>query len=500
MNSKFALTLMFILFVGFSSASVVQELFSATDIEVTINQNESTAVIDLDTDGLSFDHLENGIEVSEDLTLDIAGGLYISTILSEINAEIEIFEGDTYPVFTSLSILPQGGITQVLFNQAFDYLELGFTAQDINEDISIVNNYLDDYALENPSSGNSRFTKDGTEYIFWSDSGYGDLSEDYKTKISEKLEENLLQISLDDLITRIVPFLEEEISNLDEEDFSLLGDLDFDYSVESINLSEVKLKDGNYTITAVLKEGSTTFTKEITLILEGVTNFEEGDIDSFTHTFVPVNAGVKSLIKNMSGFDPANSEITISIFNDGGFDAPENASVFTYLDMSVNSNPNDSAIINFYIPKTDVTNTSRVSLYVYEGSEWTKENTPTVYIGESGSYYEFQAFIPHFSSFMIAEDISISEDSSEDSDDDSSSSSSSSSRRTSSNSIISGTSTNSDFESIGTGSGENTLDLSGGSDITGAATGSSGNSGTLIVLLVVLIAMVVVAIAFRPRK
>lgn len=70
--------------------------------------------------------------------------------------------------------------------------------------------------------------------------------------------------------------------------------------------------------------------------------------------------------------------------------------------IEIDSTVQSSGDILFNIDKNLVSDKNRVSLYVLEGTSWTK--LTTTYMNEDSTEYYYSAHTPHFSIFMIAED------------------------------------------------------------------------------------------------
>ena len=70
--------------------------------------------------------------------------------------------------------------------------------------------------------------------------------------------------------------------------------------------------------------------------------------------------------------------------------------------IEIDSTVQSSGDILFNIDKSLVSNKNKISLYVLEGTSWTK--LATTYLNDDSTEYYYSAHTPHFSIFMIAED------------------------------------------------------------------------------------------------
>lgn len=310
------LLLFVILFVPLMSAELFFDDFNeffqdnVTQITITINQNESQANLYLNTAGTSFDRQE--IEITNEtingvLINKIKVSFDISNLLGDINGKSEIEEGSKIIQFNSLEISKGiGHIDGVINTTDHSYISFsGFSTKgflnttinnldlDINlDDVNSVNNYLAKNPLANISGRHVIFNKTGNDYTLWNDRGYGDFSNDKLDNIRDKVKEGVEEININNLIEDIAPFLEENNVN-----FSFLGNLEMNYSVDFINLDQVKLKDGKYNLTVSVKKDDKIYYKNVTLILEGIKNTQDatGETTTVNDITTDVVLGVGSI-------------------------------------------------------------------------------------------------------------------------------------------------------------------------------------------------------------
>ena len=116
-----------------------------------------------------------------------------------------------------------------------------------------------------------------------------------------------------------------------------------------------------------------------------------------------VNTGVTSIVLY------ANNALTNVTLTINTVEAPANVTapndtVIIYLNISAtNINGNlDKAVINFQVSKSKVNDVTKVRLAHYTNGAWV--TLPTVYTGETGTNYNFQAETPGFSYFAVIEE------------------------------------------------------------------------------------------------
>ncbi len=371
-----------ILLIGLISASPlspVDEFFSedVTQLEITISQTESTANLFLNTSGTSFDTIEYEFE-----------GWFInfpiSSFLNGIDGEIEVQEGMYYPQFNHLNIF--GEVTKFLIDNSFLFLNIPFTVQEINDDRTILNDYLKDNPLPIASDRDAKFTKDGNNYVIWNNRGYGDIPENYLNKIREIITETLYSINIQNLVSEFMPVVDDELN--------FLKDLDLNYTVGAIH--NIKLIDGGYTINVSIEHEGVVVNKTIILTLTGIKNSEIIDVNE---TYIPTQPEIQEVITQITGL--GSNTITIYIFDEPPKPVLEETKAFKYFDITVSNQT--SAELTFKLELSDVTNPELVSLYIWEDS-WEKLNTELI---NETDFYEYKAEIPHFSLFMIAEEKEI---------------------------------------------------------------------------------------------
>ncbi len=374
-----------ILLISFASASPIDEFFQAnvTSLNITINQTETLANLYLNTSDTTFDTIE--VEFEEGSFIEFP----ISSFLEGINGQIEIQEGSDTPQFNFLTI-EQGSITQLLLDLAFQFLNISFRSDDINQNVSVLNEFLIENPSPIPSDRHLVLTKQGNDFLIWNNKGYGDIPEDQLNEIRDIINKTMFSVNIENLVTQFLPLIDQNVS--------LLENLDLDYNVSLINLDSVSLVDGEYNIIVQVEKNNQTFNKTILLTLEGIENAE---IVQVNETYIPTQPEILEVISKIEGLEN-NTIIEIHVFDDITsileVSVPIVKKAFKFLNITVSNQT--SAELTFTLDLSEVTNPELVSLYIWEGS-WVKLNTNLV---SSGGQYEFIADIPHFSLFMIAEE------------------------------------------------------------------------------------------------
>ena len=415
-------------FLSFSmvSAAEFKDFLDASDITVTVNQDESHVDFSLDTAGYSWDTQNIDIQNENigDVTIDrIALSFDISGLLNDFNAEAEIQRNSDIVQFNSLSItgnelvaitdvtidgtqyvgdetfLSTRGLVQNIINWA----ELNINISDINS----VNNYLSGHPIET-SPSHVIFTKQGIDYTIWNNNGYGDVPEEWRAEIIDIISTSVQSVNLQNILTGLLPMLESEPefqAILNELNANLNTDFevtDVDLSVLNLNastsnLSEIQLEDGNYTIPVTVSNGEVSYTKNVNLVVYGIHNDDSGTPVAGTYT--PTSPEVSRYLIGINGL--GINTVDVSLFDVFSSNLPSNtANVIKYMEILVTTPT--SGTIDFRVPIEDVDVPSRVGLYVLEGSNWV--GLSTTFLGEvTTGFYHYSATTPHFSTFMMME-------------------------------------------------------------------------------------------------
>jgi len=411
MNKTFLFLVSAVLLIGFASATSLQEFMSSSDMTLTMTQDSTTDVFSINTAGLSFDNqnipLPNGVTIN---------GVSLSGLLNGINLRADLSNGATYPTFSNVQI-QSDSVTSLILDNIFSYLGYSFTSSNINADNSILTNLASQNPSPVPAQGNSYFVKNGVTYTFGYSAGFGAVPSEYKNKIGEAITRGVNSMNVQNVIEQnllpsvslssYLPTLNSLGYNVNEVEFTkaVLTNVNYDVSVD---LTKVSFQDGTYQIPVTITPlvGDTTpITKTITLVLSGIVN-KAGE-HTTTDTYVPSDFGVKEVVSSITGL-PINTLVNIQVSDvkPSEVNTLSHTQGLKYLVISVDNQPGSSgAQISFSIDKTGV-DKNRVSLYVWEGTSWTR--LATHYDGETATEYTYTATTPHFSTFMIGETTSSS--------------------------------------------------------------------------------------------
>ena len=401
MKQKFfglmGLILLNLVFVSASSIPLNEFMSEdVTQINVTISQSSSTIDFYLNTAGYDWDLMDILEFTYGDYEFSV-GGVYISGLLNGVNGDVVIEKGSFVPYFESLNI-QLGSTTQFVSDNLFTALDINTNSDEINNNISIVNNLLKENPLPEPAPAYSRLVKEGNNYKLTYNQGYGDIPEDWMSNIRDIVNDSAYAVNIIDLVDMILPFAGNYADNL-----TFLEDLDLNYTVSAIDLNDLEFKDGQHTISATVEKGNESVQKQINIKLDGIEN-SEISTTSPAGIFTPSMPEVLEVMTQINGLKNGTDVIVKVFYNSVNPNPSNTEKVHRYLDITANiSDSEENAIINFKLDKDEVVDKSFVSLYVWESSSWTKLSTKLI-TGPDTSYYYYEALIPHFSLFLIAEE------------------------------------------------------------------------------------------------
>jgi len=378
------------LLIPIANASTLQELFSddVTGMTIHITQENSTIDFYINPQNTSFDerqicYYEEGIKyclftkISELLNgNNFFTGIYGTTIAEK---------GKNYLQFNGLT-LGFGAKIDKEINKRLNSSGCSFTLNDINLNNTILTEFSKRHPLDKTFKWTSILEKEKStgKYKLWMSIGYGSVKEKQKEKIREIIEEGFYYFNIEKIIEKYAP-------NINISEFFDLSNFEF----EITDIGGFKLEDGEYNITIYARYKNQTATKKIRLILDGIVNQIE---EKTNETYVPSNPEVKEVVDKIEGLEN-NTRIEIRVSDRlYGIDPPKNTKTFKFLMIDVNKQT--SAKLFFKLNKTKVKNPHKISLYVLE-KEWEKLDTKLI---NSLTYYEYEADIPHFSIFLIAEE------------------------------------------------------------------------------------------------
>lgn len=409
MNKKIISLFLGILLIGFVSASL-NSVIELEENNINITITESQTIVETHFNASELDkivteygnlyiqeilkginninsRIENGTPLFEEV--DLSGQIKISNIELYPGLEID-YDGTLYNLLNIITELKLG----VNYNFGDDATE---NAEILNEIIS--ENELDEEYVEEKLNEIREFSKTLDDYYTTSyPVGYGDISEDYSIileNIENIIKENVeTAFNVKDLIEEyIFPNIKENLG-LEKLFGEYLDELDYEVSVGDLSEYISEMKDGTYEIPVnfELLDG-TQIEKVIYVTLEGIPESKEVELSEEVSHYV-------SKIKNL----PLGAIVTATILE---IESTTNGTDLTDLNplkvIEINvTGTEEGGEIYFQIDKSLVSDYTKVSLYVLEGTSWTKLTTN--YIEETEDMYEYSAVTPHFSIFMIAEE------------------------------------------------------------------------------------------------
>lgn len=234
------------------SATPIQDLMSneATNLKISIGENETLINFYLDTSGYSWDS-------SQELSFgEYSMTLPPSFVLDNINLREDFNKTTNKITFSEVYISP--AISWLLDFVLSDY---GLTSQQINENNSILTNLASQYVQN--ITGNSYFKKQGRNYQIWYDKGWGSISESdinksqdclnnvYSYNINKTIVESIYSLNPKLLIKNyIIPYIENDLTGyLNEINYSIDG-INFtgDFNNYTVKVGGIILRDGNYSV------------------------------------------------------------------------------------------------------------------------------------------------------------------------------------------------------------------------------------------------------------
>ncbi len=251
---------------------------NVTNLTITVSQNSSQASFNLNTIGTPFDNqivVFSGTIGSGGYTVgDITQSFSLSGILNSVDGNVSIAKGNSIPKFISLNLHPQSPWDFYLPLALSSY---NMNVSQINNDCltngcSIFNNYLVNHNITIPSDANINFTKSGTSYAISSDSGYGNAST-YRNNITHIITDSVMQMNISTIISDILPMITNNLTYLNYSvSQPLLNSLNIEYYLNSVDLSNVQLKNGSYVVPITISNGTLSYQKNVYLKIEGVQN------------------------------------------------------------------------------------------------------------------------------------------------------------------------------------------------------------------------------------
>ena len=247
---------------------------------------------------------------------------------------------------------------------------------------------------------------------------YGNLTETGAYEVMYYFDKELLEpVSIQ------IPKLNDYFSGFSREYNTALGfdALAIPYNQENLysgyglmgTLTLRAIKGGQTNITPAFENQQTTDSNNQTIILQqphlfyGINNqkellnLETFEINIDETSYIPIDDEVLEIVEKIKGLE--NGTILNISIEENQTSKPSDTKVFKYLNIT--SNQETTAELIFKLNQSEVSDKNKISLYVLENNDWTKLSTEL--INESGEFYTYQSNIPHFSLFLIAEDIYV---------------------------------------------------------------------------------------------
>jgi len=401
MNKTFLILVSAILLIGMVSASPLSDLMSdsVTNLHVTIGPHDTTVNFLLNMEGYEWDELNIPIEEVGEISLDL------SKVLSGINFNANYKDGET-AVFSNFEISEE---STILFNGAeipFESALLIALKQQglIDKNLTEINaEVLTDLASQGEVAvGDYSFVKNGNNYIITYNKGFQDVpselpsEEEAKAYILEQINEAIYVFNVEKLIENYI------LPEVGMDSIPSLNPFDYEAVFEeaSFDLGGLKFADGDYTLSATVSIGEEEISKSMILTLYGT------EINYVVPT-TDLASEYVSEIKNL----PFGTVVTLNVLDTT---IATNGTSLTNLNplkvIEITLSSSTDGDIYFSIDQSLVSNPNKISLYVLEGTTWTK--LTTTYLGIVGTEYTYSAHTPHFSTFMIGEDTTITSSSS----------------------------------------------------------------------------------------
>ncbi len=420
-------SLLFISLSGFVSADFVAD----SNLHVTLDKDYSEAVLHLADADSGYDEVEipfscsdgklsiNNYELPDEIlppTSNVCStfasmglgtegriSFNISDLVNGINFTAEFNNSQTSPEILSVSI---NGLIPIYTSNNPEPLTLGnilmglrmagvsdITINDLNNP-EFLTSFIADYSTNTiPMRGNAQLMKNGNTVILTYDRGFGENSEEYISYIENVIKFYAINtFNIENLIDNSLTMASIPSSYQDFIDYYEANSDKFNYDV-SVDLSGLELTNGDHNIPVTLSQnGEDITTKEISLTLSG--------LPAYASPYVPSDSGILEWLSQITSL-PLGSNVIVTIL--GTQSTGANIKFLSAMEITVGT-PNAQGDIYFKVDKSLVSDKNKISLYVLEGTTWTK--LTTTFLNDNGVEYEYSAHTPHFSTFMIGEDTS----------------------------------------------------------------------------------------------
>ena len=367
--------------------SKIGEFFddNVTRLNLTVTENSSQVDFYMNLNGTSLDTLN--------ITQPVKIQGSIANFLSSFDGQVEMKKGWGYPLFNSFNMTKSIDVTSMYFliNAASAGNYIPFTADEVNNNPSVLNNYIKSHSSEINSPSHIIFTKSGNDYTLWDDNGYGNVSNSYLNQIRNLINQSLVSVNIKDVADKIIPSIGANLSFLDN--------INLNYTIGAIDLNNVSLRDGNYTVAVFIRDPQgNNLTKTINLRLEGLTNVESGSTINNGTEYIPTLPEISYILKGIKGMNGSIKQMKIVAFDTINIPTPSGLQkVYKFLNISILNGTESNGTFFFTV---NATNPGYVHMYVYNESTAKWDELNTTWLGGNN----YSANTPHFSLFMIAEE------------------------------------------------------------------------------------------------
>jgi hypothetical protein len=464
--------------------SKIGEFFddNVTRLNLTVTENSSQVDFYMNLNGTSLDTLN--------ITQPVKIQGSIANFLSSFDGQVEMKKGWGYPLFNSFNMTKSIDVTSMYFliNAASAGNYIPFTADEVNNNPSVLNNYIKSHSSEINSPSHIIFTKSGNDYTLWDDNGYGNVSNSYLNQIRNLINQSLVSVNIKDVADKIIPSIGANLSFLDN--------INLNYTIGAIDLNNVSLRDGNYTVAVFIRDPQgNNLTKTINLRLEGLTNVESGSTINNGTEYIPTLPEISYILKGIKGMNGSIKQMKIVAFDTINIPTPSGLQkVYKFLNISILNGTESNGTFFFTV---NATNPGYVHMYVYNESTAKWDELNTTWLGGNN----YSANTPHFSLFMIAEEAAPSNNNGGGGGGGGIQES-----QLYNNTVIPPiftnpiNYTNQTGEPINLGGNNNPSQPSGNSGITGAVIGALSSPGGIAVTLVLAIGIITLGIIIVIRK
>ncbi|MDO8528707.1 MAG: ice-binding family protein [Nanoarchaeota archaeon] len=331
----------------------------------------------------------------------------ISDIINGINFTANVADGATFPTFSSVSVsgtipLSITGLPGIHnLNDLITLINLvtpnSLTLADLNNPA-----FLTTLAQSNPSPtpmvGTASLVKLGNDITIIYNRGFTYAQQNYPS--TDAFIEDLLVSTVPNSGTGNLQSFVDTASLLHfiPSTYQDLANLDYTVSTD-LTLIDNNLQDGTYPVPVIL---TSSYGDEIT------DNIELTLIGLHATPYVPsTDNQASNWISKVSNLPFGSKDVSVApLLPSQVPSAGTNINFLKAMTITVDQTTTTTkgGDIHFSVDKSSVSNRNKVILYVLEGSVWTPL-TMDYSLSDSATEYTYSAHTPHFSTFMIGEDI-----------------------------------------------------------------------------------------------